>query len=80
MRCGCCVCGTYMIQSERGLLSGCVCPACGNMCTACMGTGAPPLSVEELKARVQAPRADEEPDDAARELPDPPEGDWRKRL
>lgn len=37
MRCGCPECGTYMIQAERGLVSGCVCPACGFLCRACMG-------------------------------------------
>ena len=37
MRCGCPRCSTYMIQAERGLQSGCVCPACGFVCRACMG-------------------------------------------
>ena len=37
MRCGCPQCETYMIQAERGLDSGCICPACGFVCRACMG-------------------------------------------
>ena len=30
-------CGVYMIQSDDAHL-GCVCPECGNRCTACLGT------------------------------------------
>lgn len=37
MRCSCTNCGVYMIQSEGSHL-GCVCPECGNRCTACLGT------------------------------------------
>lgn len=37
MRCSCANCGVYMIQSESSHL-GCVCPECGNRCTACLGT------------------------------------------
>ena len=37
MRCSCKNCGVYMIQSEDSHL-GCVCPECGNRCTACLGT------------------------------------------
>lgn len=37
MRCSCTNCGVYMIQSEDSHL-GCVCPECGNRCTACLGT------------------------------------------
>lgn len=37
MRCSCHNCGTYMAQSE-GLELGCVCPACGYRCKACLGT------------------------------------------
>ena len=37
MRCSCHVCDTYMVQSE-GLELGCVCPACGYRCKACLGT------------------------------------------
>ena len=37
MRCSCHVCDTYMTQSE-GLELGCVCPACGYRCKACLGT------------------------------------------
>lgn len=37
MRCSCMNCGVYMIQSDDAHL-GCVCPECGNRCTACLGT------------------------------------------
>ena len=37
MRCSCHECGVYMAQSE-GLELGCVCPACGYRCKACLGT------------------------------------------
>lgn len=35
MRCSCKACGTYMVQTERGLFSGCQCPECGNICRDC---------------------------------------------
>ncbi len=38
MRCGCPVCGTYMIQQTCGEYIGCRCPACDYRCDACMGT------------------------------------------
>lgn len=37
MRCACLRCGAYMAQSDDSHL-GCVCPECGNRCTACLGT------------------------------------------
>lgn len=37
MRCSCRNCGVYMVQSEDSHL-GCVCPECGERCTACLGT------------------------------------------
>ena len=37
MRCSCRNCGFYMAQSEDSHL-GCVCPECGERCTACLGT------------------------------------------
>ena len=49
MRCSCRVCGTYMVQIERGLESGCKCPDCGNECHDCMGSAQPPMSVEQLR-------------------------------
>lgn len=64
MRCGCPQCGTYMVQQERGLKSGCMCPACGFSCNACMGTEQAPLSKEELRMRtlfLEALRAGESP-------------------
>ena len=53
MRCGCPDCGSYMIQQERGLFSGCVCPACGASCTACMGTEQAPVEASELSMQAQ---------------------------
>lgn len=50
MRCSCKICGTYMVQRERGVESGCVCPQCFNVCTACISpAGGRPLSPEALK-------------------------------
>ena len=37
MRCSCRSCGTYMVQADDMKL-GCVCPECGERCTACLGT------------------------------------------
>ena len=48
MRCGCPDCGTYMVQREQGLKSGCVCPACFFACADCMGTERPPANIDEL--------------------------------
>ena len=45
MRCSCKACGAYMVQRERGLESGCCCPACGNVCRDCMGSVSGPLDV-----------------------------------
>lgn len=53
MRCGCPDCGNYMIQRERGLFSGCACPACGASCTDCMGTEQAPLETCELSMQAQ---------------------------
>ena len=47
MRCGCPVCGAYMIQQEGGAFLGCHCPACDYRCDACMGTDTV-LSREEI--------------------------------
>lgn len=48
MRCGCPECGTYMVQREQGLMSGCVCPACFYACRDCMGSDTPPAALDEL--------------------------------
>ena len=48
MRCSCHVCDTYMTQSE-GLALGCVCPACGYRCKACLGTDSV-VSRDKLKS------------------------------
>ena len=51
MRCSCKACGAYMVQRERGLESGCCCPACGNVCRDCMGSVSGPLDVAALRDR-----------------------------
>ncbi len=53
MRCSCRVCGTYMIQTERGLDSGCKCPDCGFECRDCMGSAQPPMNTDELRKRME---------------------------
>ena len=51
MRCSCRVCGTYMVQREQGVESGCVCPTCFATCSACVTPeGGQPLSPEQLRA------------------------------
>lgn len=47
MRCGCPICGRWMIQSDSNPPA-CVCPECGTRCSACMGTNSV-LSKEELQ-------------------------------
>ncbi|MCL2671997.1 MAG: hypothetical protein FWF10_08170 [Clostridiales bacterium] len=37
MRCGCRVCGEYMVQREQGEGSECICPWCFETCSACLG-------------------------------------------
>ncbi|MEA4969882.1 MAG: hypothetical protein VB051_05035 [Candidatus Pelethousia sp.] len=71
-----------MVQTERGLFSGCRCPDCGNACRDCMGSVEGPQSVEALRARFSAgveaslpPKSEEE----LRELAEQPL-DWRKLL
>ncbi len=51
MRCSCKVCGTYMVQREQGVESGCVCPACFYTCSACVTPeGGQPLSADQLRS------------------------------
>ncbi len=47
MRCSCLRCGVYMAQSDDSHL-GCVCPECGNRCTACLGTNSV-MTREQIK-------------------------------
>ena len=42
-----------MVQMERGLESGCKCPDFGNECHDCMGSAQPPMSVEQLRDRME---------------------------
>ena len=72
MRCSCRVCGTYMIQREHGLQSGCKCPDCGFECKDCMGSAQQPMDAAALAARFARIREDED----LREDP----ADWRKEL
>lgn len=48
MVCGCLVCGTLMVHSEKGIYSTCVCPACDNRCDDCLGSGTPIQKGEQL--------------------------------
>ena len=51
MRCSCQVCGTYMVQREQGVQSGCVCPECFHTCTACISPeGGQPLGPDQLRS------------------------------
>lgn len=51
MRCSCKVCGTYMVQREQGVKSGCVCPACFYACAACISPeGGKPLGPDQLRS------------------------------
>ena len=51
MRCSCKVCGTYMVQREQGVESGCVCPECFYTCSACISPeGGQPLSADQLRS------------------------------
>ena len=82
MRCACKACGTYMIQLEKGLVSGCFCPSCANACRDCMGSADGPQSADALRERFSAgvtdsmlPQSTEE----LRERADQPL-DWRKLL
>lgn len=47
MRCSCKECQTYMIQADD-LTLGCICPNCGERCTACLGTNTV-ISKEKFK-------------------------------
>ena len=53
MRCGCPVCGAYMIQQEGGAFLGCHCPNCDYRCDACMGTDTV-LSKEEISRFLES--------------------------
>lgn len=46
MRCGCHECGAFMVHAEDQ--DKCVCPDCGFVCTACLGTNTV-VSRERLK-------------------------------
>ncbi len=60
MRCSCRVCGTYMVQDEKGLSSRCICPQCFATCSACMGTIGEPLDLDSLRfvARLREAEGD----------------------
>ena len=55
MRCSCQNCDTYMVHAESMEL-GCVCPACGARCKACLGTDSV-VSREALRSWKQDPGA-----------------------
>ncbi len=80
MRCTCQVCGTYMVQDEKGILSRCICPNCFAVCNACLGTEQRPLSPQDLAQLYQQRRMhdasfvssepDPDPDSLCPEQPD----------
>ena len=78
MRCSCRNCGEYMVQTERGLFSGCKCPACFNVCRDCMGTPQGPKTPEELKRGYKPAEAGPDGDESIR--PERDDSDWRKYL
>ncbi|OQB23302.1 MAG: hypothetical protein BWY11_01906 [Firmicutes bacterium ADurb.Bin182] len=53
MRCSCGNCGTYMIQSEKGLESGCICPECRSFCGICLGTAGEPKTPSQLRKFIE---------------------------
>lgn len=74
MRCSCRNCGAYMVQTERGLFSGCQCPECFNICRDCMGTPGGPVDKADLK-KVYERRREEESLENGESA-----SDWRKFL
>ena len=81
MRCSCKACGTYMVQTERGLFSGCQCPECGNICRDCMRSVDSPLTPDQLRERFSSMKLDA----VTAEPADPPEwverpSEWQKML
>lgn len=80
MRCSCQKCGTYMIQSEEGLKSGCRCPDCGHMCRDCMGSAQGPMTPEELREAFLCMLPSIEPQPQMKEEPEEHPIDWRRLL
>lgn len=80
MRCSCQKCGTYMIQSEEGLKSGCRCPDCGHMCRDCMGSIQGPMTPEELREAFAFILPPEESWEAPEIDQDEQPVDWRRYL
>lgn len=70
MRCGCPLCGAFMVQRDEGT-SECVCPSCGYRCDACLGTGTA-LSREEILRRKDTDWYALSPADARKEVQDNP--------
>ncbi len=85
MRCGCPVCGQFMVHEESGEHLGCVCPACLYRCSACLGTnsmisreeverlkkGEPNPRVNVIETDLQQVSEDEEEQSAIDELATP---------
>ena len=69
MRCSCRNCTTYMIQAND-LTLGCVCPQCGERCTACLGTNTvlSPGQIRDLYANAPAPTLRPTPEEDEGEL------------
>ena len=68
-----------MVQTERGLMSGCQCPDCGNVCRDCMGSVEAPMSPDQLRARFESGALSSAGGDMPRAaLEEPPE--WAERI
>ncbi|MBQ2662501.1 MAG: hypothetical protein IJF80_07610 [Clostridia bacterium] len=63
MRCSCKRCGTYMVQAERGLNSGCCCPECFEFCSDCMGSRETPVSKDSLAGYMLINRSQDNSDE-----------------
>jgi hypothetical protein len=74
-----------MIQNEKGLKSGCVCPSCGYFCSSCMGSSEGPLTPSQLSELFESHDNvfdDEIPSekDEDRSGREKTSGNWRKYL
>jgi hypothetical protein len=54
LRCGCGICGTYMVHREN-TEAGCVCPQCGNICRLCLGVEGQPRIVKTKDGKIAVP-------------------------
>ena len=55
MRCSCIRCGTYMVHSEKGIDSGCICPNCLATCNSCLGPGKTVQPIQKKGGKLVIP-------------------------